>query len=44
LELLIQEGREKNCYKIILDCKESLKDYYGKSGFKETGLQMALYF
>lgn len=44
LELLIQEGREKNCYKIILDCKDNLKGYYGKSGFKETGLQMALYF
>lgn len=44
LELLIQEGRKKNCYKIILDCKENLKGYYEKMQFKETGLQMALYF
>jgi glucosamine-phosphate N-acetyltransferase len=44
LELLIQEGREKNCYKIILDCKDNLKGYYEKMDFKESGIQMALYF
>jgi glucosamine-phosphate N-acetyltransferase len=44
LELLIQEGREKNCYKIILDCKDNLKGYYEKMDFKESGMQMALYF
>lgn len=44
LELLIQEGREKNCYKIILDCKDNLKSYYEKMDFKESGMQMALYF
>jgi glucosamine-phosphate N-acetyltransferase len=44
LELLIQEGRERNCYKIILDCKDNLKGYYEKMDFKESGMQMALYF
>lgn len=44
LELLIQEGREKNCYKIILDCTDNLKGYYEKMDFKESGIQMALYF
>ena len=44
LELLIQEGREKNCYKIILDCTHNLKGYYEKMDFKESGMQMALYF
>ena len=44
LELLIQEGREKNCYKIILDCVEKLESFYSKNGFKKKGLQMSLYF
>ncbi len=44
LDLLIQEGREKNCYKIILDCVENLETFYCKNGFEKKGLQMALYF
>jgi glucosamine-phosphate N-acetyltransferase len=44
LELLIQEGREKNCYKIILDCLENVEVYYSKSGFVKKGVQMSLYF
>ncbi len=44
LELLIQEGREKNCYKIILDCLENLEAFYSKSGFEKKGIQMSLYF
>ena len=44
LELLIQEGREKNCYKIILDCLENLEAFYSKSGFEKKGVQMSLYF
>ena len=44
LELLIQEGRENNCYKIILDCTDNLKGYYEKMDFKESGMQMAIYF
>lgn len=44
LELLIQEGRENNCYKIILNCTDNLKGYYEKVDFKESGMQMALYF
>lgn len=44
LELLIQEGREKNCYKIILDCNDNLKSYYEKMEFEEMGIQMAIYF
>ena len=42
--LLTEEGREKNCYKIILDCVEDLEDFYCKNGFKKKGIQMALYF
>ena len=42
--LLQEEGREKNCYKIILDCVEDLEEFYCKNGFKKKGIQMALYF
>ena len=44
LDILIQEGREKNCYKLILDCKPELTKYYDKVNFKETGQQMSIYF
>jgi glucosamine-phosphate N-acetyltransferase len=44
LDFLIQEGREKNCYKIILDCVEKLESFYSKNGFKKKGVQMSLYF
>jgi glucosamine-phosphate N-acetyltransferase len=43
LDLLIIEAREKECYKVILDCKAEIKKVYTKSGFEENGVQMALY-
>jgi glucosamine-phosphate N-acetyltransferase len=36
-------AREKNCYKIILDCSEHVKRVYEKYGFEEKGLQMTVY-
>jgi glucosamine-phosphate N-acetyltransferase len=44
LDLLKFEAREKNCYKVILDCDDSIKQVYKKSGFEEKGIQMAIYF
>lgn len=35
---------EKNCYKIILDCDESVVNVYKKNGFVVKGIQMAEYF
>ena len=43
LEMLKTIAREKDCYKIILDCFENLKSVYSKSKFKESGIQMSLY-
>lgn len=37
IEYLIKRAREKNCYKIILDCKKSNVPFYEKCGLKETG-------
>jgi glucosamine-phosphate N-acetyltransferase len=36
-------AREKNCYKIILDCSEHVKKVYEKYGFQENAVQMAVY-
>lgn len=44
LDLLKIEAREKNCYKVILDCNKELQRVYIKSGFEEKGIQMGVYF
>lgn len=44
LDLLKEEAREKNCYKIILDCTEEIQRVYIKSGFQKKAIQMTLYF
>ena len=44
LDLLFIEAREKDCYKIILDCAKEFQRVYIKSGFEEKGIQMAMYF
>ena len=44
IENLTQYGKEKGCYKIILDCTIELENFYIKSGFEKKGLQMAKYF
>ena len=44
LDMLKSIAREKNCYKIILDCSESLKTFYNKCEFEEKGVQMGIHF
>jgi glucosamine-phosphate N-acetyltransferase len=44
LNMLRVLAREKNCYKVILDCSEEVKNVYTKNGFKVKGVQMAEYF
>lgn len=34
---------DNNCYKIILDCDDNIKEVYEKNGFVCKGLQMAIY-
>jgi glucosamine-phosphate N-acetyltransferase len=43
LNMLVNLAKNK-CYKIILDCKEELVDFYSKNGFNKNGIQMAKYF
>ena len=35
---------QNKCYKIILDCNESLENYYIKKGFVKKGSYMTYYF
>ena len=44
LNILKLIAREKNCYKVILDCDENVKNVYIKNGFNIKGFQMAEYF
>ena len=37
-------ARENNCYKVILDCDNEVKNVYIKNGLKVKGIQMAEYF
>ena len=32
--------KENNCYKIILQCKESLTNFYNKCSFETNGINM----
>jgi glucosamine-phosphate N-acetyltransferase len=44
LDRLKDIARENNCYKVILDCSEEVKNVYIKNGFQVKGIQMAEYF
>lgn len=36
-------AREKNCYKIILNCNIDLKKFYEKNNFENKNIQMSIY-
>jgi len=44
LEHVSQIAKQKNCYKVILDCHPLLENYYIKKGFSRKGNNMGLYF
>lgn len=37
-------AKANNCYKIILNCKNEIKNVYIKNGFNEYAIQMCLYY
>lgn len=43
IEDLVKQSFDRNCYKVILDCKDELCKFYEKNGFKLNGNQMSLY-
>jgi len=44
LHMLKTIARENNCYKVILDCDNEVKNVYIKNGLDIKGIQMAEYF
>ncbi|KAI5148215.1 glucosamine-phosphate N-acetyltransferase [Enteropsectra breve] len=43
VNLITEVAREQKCYKIILTCEESLRDYYSTLGYKPSGMSMRHY-
>jgi len=43
LQILNDLSRENNCYKVILDCKDNMKEFYEKNGLTASGIQMSKY-
>jgi glucosamine-phosphate N-acetyltransferase len=44
LQKLIDEAKNNNCYKVVLNCDEKLINFYQKNNFKIKYTQMAIYF
>jgi len=44
LNILKLMARENNCYKVILDCDDKVKNIYINNGFNIKSIQMAEYF
>lgn len=44
LEYVVKLAKENNCYKVILDCDDTLEKYYIKKGFVKKGNYMGCYF
>lgn len=44
LNILKFRARENNCYKVILDCDDKVKNVYINNGLNIQGIQMAEYF
>lgn len=40
LRSLLQTASDVDCYKVILDCREELVEYYGSFGFRKCETQM----
>ena len=44
IHLAIESAKKEGCYKIILDCNDSVKAFYEKVGFIQNNYSMQLYF
>tara|TARA_B100000767_G_scaffold48942_1_gene43890 strand:+ start:3654 stop:4070 length:417 start_codon:yes stop_codon:yes gene_type:complete len=44
ISFLIEYCSKVGCYKVILDCKEELVNFYKKNGFEENNVGMSIYF
>ena len=44
VKFAIDYSKKKNCYKIILNCREDLREFYQHQGFLKHSEGMAIYF
>jgi glucosamine-phosphate N-acetyltransferase len=44
IQFAVGYAQGKNCYKIILNCREDLREFYQKEGFIKHSEGMAIYF
>lgn len=44
INTLTSIAKDHNCYKVILNCKDSLVGFYEKCGYKDNGAFMCKYF
>jgi len=44
INFLIHCGREKKCYKMLLNCQEDKVSFYEKCNFQQKGFEMVHYF
>jgi len=44
IDHIVNIARERNCYKIILDCSSNNVGFYKKCGFNDKNIGMSLYF
>ena len=44
IEMALKKAKALGCYKVILDCRKELISFYKKFGFKETEVEMKIYF
>lgn len=44
ISFLIEYCSNIGCYKVILDCKKELVNFYKKNGFVESNIGMSIYF
>lgn len=44
ISYLVDESKKNKCYKVILDCDESLENFYKKNNFKRNNIGMSIYF
>lgn len=44
LDIIKVVAREKNCYKIVLNCSDNLKKFYEKNSFENKNIEMSIYF
>lgn len=43
IRFVISEAKKQKCYKIILNCKKELENFYNKSDFVTTGNAMSIF-